>query len=696
MSSRRKTERAVGEGRPGGRRLSLSKRLLFSLVTLLLFLGALELLLALIGVEPAWQGGDPLVGFSRQLPHFVEEQDADGTRFMVTAPARDALNYQRFPKDKPAGTTRIACLGGSTTYGRPFWDETSFSAWLRAFLPAAEPDREWEVINGGGISYASYRVLNVMEELAGFEPDLFVIYLGHNEFLEWRTYGNLLDQPGIMKDFRASAHRLRTTTLVQRIADRITRRGENKAITLGEEVKRLPIDAVGPESYQRDDIHRAKVVRHFGISLNRMLDVAERCGAKVLLIVPASNFRHFAPFKSVHPDGLDGPALDTWRANYREAIQALGEGDFGSSVGLLEQCLAIDPRHAETHYHHGQCLLRLGRPGEARAAFARAIEEDVCPLRAIQSTCSVIRETAAARGAPLVDFQAVLDAQSEYGITGDDFFHDHLHLRIEANRLLAVAVMERMTDRGWLAPDWTPADRAAAVGELRGRMDPPRYAVELCKLSHVMDVLHQEHMALATVREALAMAPADREVREYALPFCAKRNMWLSFATLLEEQMRQAPEDRRVLAALGDAYSRMDRFAAAAAIYERLRVLEPGNVEVLELLGVALSRSGSHAEAVSRLSEAVRLNPQSAQLHNKLGLALAAGGDHGRAIGEYEEAVSLMPSLAAAWYNQGMSLVALERGEEAVVCFTRVLDLQPGNPEAIEQLRALGGERWSP
>ncbi|MEZ5362267.1 MAG: hypothetical protein R2748_07970 [Bryobacterales bacterium] len=52
-----------------------------------------------------------------------------------------------------------------------------------------------EVINAGGVSYASYRVAAVMEELAQYEPDAFLIYSGHNEFLERRTYEGLIETP---------------------------------------------------------------------------------------------------------------------------------------------------------------------------------------------------------------------------------------------------------------------------------------------------------------------------------------------------------------------------------------------------------------------------------------------------------------------------------------------------------------------
>ena len=68
----------------------------------------------------------------------------------------------------------------------------------------ADSSRTWEVINAGGISYASYRVALVVKELAAYAPDLFVVYSGHNEFLERRTYSDTLDEPEPSRDSRSS------------------------------------------------------------------------------------------------------------------------------------------------------------------------------------------------------------------------------------------------------------------------------------------------------------------------------------------------------------------------------------------------------------------------------------------------------------------------------------------------------------
>ena len=105
---------------------------------------------------------------------------------------------ERFLRQKPGGTFRIVCMAGSATYGRPFWHHTSFAGWLRAFLPKAESPRKWEVINAGAISYATYRVKGLVAELARFEPDLFIAYMGHKEFPTRRPYADVLEPPGLV------------------------------------------------------------------------------------------------------------------------------------------------------------------------------------------------------------------------------------------------------------------------------------------------------------------------------------------------------------------------------------------------------------------------------------------------------------------------------------------------------------------
>ena len=175
--------------------IPLGRKILFAAVMTVLVLGLVEIVLRIGGVDPVVDHDDPFVGFAGSELLFTERVLDDGTRVFVTAESkRGHFNVQRFAAEKPAGTLRVVCLGGSTTYGRPYDDRTSFAGWLRELLPEADPGRAVEVINAGGISYASYRVARIVDEMLAHEPDVLVIYTGHNEVDEERTYGAVRDR----------------------------------------------------------------------------------------------------------------------------------------------------------------------------------------------------------------------------------------------------------------------------------------------------------------------------------------------------------------------------------------------------------------------------------------------------------------------------------------------------------------------
>ena len=194
-------------------RLGIGKKIIFSVAATAAVLLVAEVMLAVFWDPPP--PSDPYVGFSKSVPLLVSEQrvlqTGDASEKVVSVnPAKLVwFNKQTFPEAKSADTFRIVCLGGSTTFGRPFDDSTSFCGWLRTLLPMVDSNRNWEVINAGGISYASYRIATVMEEFSEYEVDLFILYTGQNEFLEWRTYGDLAESsetPRVLAMLAAKTH----------------------------------------------------------------------------------------------------------------------------------------------------------------------------------------------------------------------------------------------------------------------------------------------------------------------------------------------------------------------------------------------------------------------------------------------------------------------------------------------------------
>ncbi len=129
------------------KQLPIWKKSLFGAVTTLFFLGAVEVFLALIGVKVKSTTEDPWVGFSSYAPLLTHQtiQRVIDSRYFYNK--LTWFNRIEFKLKKPDNTYRIFCLGGSTTYGHPFWDVTSYSRWMREFLPTIDESKNWEVIN---------------------------------------------------------------------------------------------------------------------------------------------------------------------------------------------------------------------------------------------------------------------------------------------------------------------------------------------------------------------------------------------------------------------------------------------------------------------------------------------------------------------------------------------------------------------
>ena len=497
------------------RELSLGRKLLFSAIVLVAFFGALELVLAIAGVRPILVDEDPYVGFQSTLKLF--EAHPDGGRYETATNKLALFNPQSFAIDKPAGGFRVFTVGGSTTYGRPFDDDTSFTAWLREYLEAAAPERSWEVVNAGGISYASYRVASLMEELAEYQPDLFIIYSGNNEFLEKRTYGKLLDEPAVMIRGRMALQRMRLWALGTRVVRAVRKRARARYELTGE-VEELLDSSAGLDYYSRDVEFHRQVTEHFRVNLGRMVEIARAAGAEVILVTVPVNERSFGPFKSQHRDGLS----DSDRARHAEllavAAAALEAGDAEQALARAAEAVGLDDLHAGGHYLLGTAQLAAGDEAAAAASFERAIAEDVCPLRALPEMNRAIAETAERYGVELVDFRARLKGLDQAGATpkllGSEQFLDHVHPTVETHGLLGRALFDRMARMGLVQPT---AEQLAGLDEqvsrkILVRVDEEAYARAFKNLSKVLLWAGKKREAEQYARQAAAVLVSDWEV----------------------------------------------------------------------------------------------------------------------------------------------------------------------------------------
>lgn len=671
-------------------KLSLGKKILFSCLAFCVFFVCLELLLAVAGVKPALYSNDSYVGFSSYIPLFVKTTAPDGSEMMVTATNKiKFFNSQQFPPKKSPGTYRIFCMGGSTTFGRPYDDLTSFCGWLREMLPKADPSRNWEVINAGGISYASYRVALLMEELQNYSPDLFIIYSGQNEFLEKRTYSDIIDTPSAVQGISAIVSRTRTYTAVKKVINTVSDKSKNADkpnTTLTGEVNTILDNSVGPEAYQRDDELTQQILSHYHYNLSRMADIAKNCDAKILYVTPASNLRDCQPFKSQHASGLTEPQIKQCMQFYDTASDAYAAGKLDSALTSVEQAIKIDPRYAQFHYLHGQILWRLQRYSEAKDAFVNALNEDICPLRALGPMENIVTQVASERKAMLVDFAALTDQLSAHSTPGEDLFLDHVHPTIDMHKKLALAILDKMQKQNIvkLSPNWSDETIRQISTDIESKIDPAAQGRALRNLAQVLRWAGKFDEAKKLAAKAVDLVSDDAEA-QYLLAG--------DVTAIPPQQLPQAIEHLRkalqiepgyVMAhnSMGIALSRLGNLDLAIKHFEYALKIEPQNSQALNSLGITVQTKGRLDLAESYFRKAIAADPKFATAYSNLGNVMQLKGDTDQAIDYYKKSLALLPNVVKGHYNLGGLLLMQGKDTPALEQFKQALNIDPDYAKA--------------
>ncbi|MEE2843698.1 MAG: hypothetical protein VX761_04240 [Planctomycetota bacterium] len=411
----------------------------FGLVPFVLF----EISLRILGIGAVNETLDPFIAINHPVSLF--ELNAEQTQYQTVAARKRYFQEASFSKNKTDDTFRIFCLGGSTVQGRPFAVETSFTSWLKLQLEVADPNRKWEIVNCGGVSYASYRLLPILTEIMNYEPDLVVIYTGHNEFLEDRTYAHLRDPSGWQSISQHAVRNIRTIHLVRETWHKIT--GDEvstQQVSLATEVETILDQQSGLKSYQRDRTWQANVIEHFKFNIHKMIEICDSNRVPLYLCNPACNIRDCTPFKSAPTSGLDPATIQSikqTKANISKQLKSRSVQPIRESAHRLTQ---LDPHNAATLFQAGLLLMDNGAGVAARDVLLRAKDEDICPLRILTVMNDFLTSVPSGPALQVIDVQEHFAEQSPVQIPGDNLFLDHVHPTIRGHQLIAGYLFERM------------------------------------------------------------------------------------------------------------------------------------------------------------------------------------------------------------------------------------------------------------
>jgi lysophospholipase L1-like esterase len=339
----------------------------------------------------------------------------------------------RFPERKDPDTIRIFVLGGSSAYGLYVGDADAFSGRLKHLLTGRHPDRNFEVINLGCPGWASNRVLNLIGSLGDLDPDLFVVYSGHNELLQGKV-----DRGPDIEDSRWRLRLLKSSNLYRWIDHMVAsaRRGQEfqevredmAALEAGRSLVFDPSTLPADERLRPDPALLEDAARQYGANVRRMVELGRDTG------VPVANL--WSPPTVAAGDLLTREGSPQ-SARFLEGLQALKEARLDEAGRILGDLAESEPADAGLHYWLGVTLFRSGETETGRLELQAALDRDV---RTHRINSLMEQALLGAGGDQVLDFRPVLRT------TGTDaeaaeLFSDHCHPTEKGHRLIADALL---------------------------------------------------------------------------------------------------------------------------------------------------------------------------------------------------------------------------------------------------------------
>jgi tetratricopeptide (TPR) repeat protein len=556
------------------------------------------------------------------------------------------------------------------------------------------------------MSYGSHRLRILAHELLTYEPDLLIVYGGHNEYVERRFYREMLELPDELDALRKALYRWRLYSLLTGTyegfrearpvtGDSAESRPETTGELLGLDVVRERPTHVGPAEAE-------EVSQRFEDNLRAIVELARQSGVAVVLCTVPSNLSGWVPNQSRFGPGVAGDDRPHVLALLEQGRAALLNGDAPAAASVLERAHELAPDYAEVSYVLGRAYEQLGRWDAARRAYEQARDSDAQPSRAPTGLNETIRRVTADLGVTLVDVERAFEAAAPHGLLGFNLFEDYVHPKPEGHRLIALELWKRIQEAGLIGPPRTvaPEEFWAAIGhsgETPIAADPTapasaaeaKTAAQLFNLAIVLGNQGLVEEAIEKYRACLELDPTHHIARSNLGRLLIEAGRMAEAETELRRVLDDEPRHVEALLGLGETLRQTGRLDEAVELFQQTTRTAPGSVSAWRALGLTQRQRQDYAKAVEAYQRAAALDPGEPEIQAELGVALLSLKRIDAAETAFRACLELDPANMIA--RTGMAAVLFEQGklDEAERQFNELLRINPGNDYARRSLEAI-------
>jgi Flp pilus assembly protein TadD len=515
-----------------------------------------------------------------------------------------------FREDKPADGVRIVVQGGSSAAGFPYGWAASPAAMLQDRLQASMPERTVEIVSTAMPESNSLMLLDLADEIIDIEPDVVVIYVGHDEFAA----------PGGAIAAYSSDRSPEMTRLLLRLRRlHLVEAGfqvYGAAVSMKEieSARTASVDRPIPRIPYGGEVFTA-VQKQFRENLVLLLQKYRRHGIPVLIGTLASNEQHQAPFIAAD---LPMSVAKPWHETLADVEAVLASGDTDAAIAGAGELVKLAPENAMSWFAQGEASLLRGRSSEARHAFLKAKDLDELRVRAPESFNDIIRAAALEHGAVLVDVQQAFAIRSPAGIIGRELMREHQHPNIDGYFYLADAYYVALRQM-----DSLPSSIEVPAAEARSHI--PVTAVDRVYGEwRAQRLLHSRPFVADTAdwappkpRNAIQTIARDwyegrsswREALEQAQDYYRKQGDRREFSRVAVTRAMANPADPEAAHAAGSELLAAEEVSRAIPFLRRAAALAPGNGRYLVSLAMALDMAGRPEDALVVREQAMTVEP---------------------------------------------------------------------------------------
>jgi tetratricopeptide (TPR) repeat protein len=410
-----------------------------------------------IGLRIFNYGGDPdlfVVDKSSAEKQYILNKNFTSKYFFKKGIVTPTPLSQTFSRDKDDQTYRIFCLGASTTQGFPYSVNATFPAYLKYILKTMHPAKNFEVINCGVTAITSHSVLDIAEEIVdNYDPDLLVVYSGHNEFygVLGQASNFILFQNYTYIRLFLKLQKLKTFLLLRDVLlnffDEPVVRGENMddSTLMSIIAEKTGIEINSPVYKRTED--------HFRKNLEGIVKVVKNSSSKLLLCNLVGNMRDFQPFSSginknkINEDPLIAAFFDSAQVCQKKA-------KFSEALSMYQKVLDYDSVNALCHFYIAHIYESMSQPELAKKHFTYALDYDLIRFRAPSSFNHIIKQVVENSDIIFADVNTAFEKVSPKELIGNNIILEHVHPTHEGYLLIAKTIARVMSENGLIINHW--------------------------------------------------------------------------------------------------------------------------------------------------------------------------------------------------------------------------------------------------